>query len=164
MKLVLLKNISQKGIHLDIFNVCVVSWAPKHSRALKLHPSFWLFIQYLYRAARALDVIWKDHITNKELYGDLPKITTRISKRRIQFAGHCMPSEGILISELVAWRHVQGTRSARRPTKTLVDLLHELTGFITNETDTCMQNRDCGKPSLESVRRCWSEWVICTER
>ena len=43
---------------------------------------------------KALDVSWKDHIANKELYGDLPKITTQISKRRLQFAGHCKRSEG----------------------------------------------------------------------
>ena len=43
---------------------------------------------------KALDVGWKDHIhvPNKELYGDLPKITTQISKKRLQFAGHCKRS------------------------------------------------------------------------
>ena len=57
---------------------------------------------------KALDVSWKDNITNKELYGDLPKITTRISKRRLQFAGHCKRSDGKIVSELVTWRPTQG--------------------------------------------------------
>ena len=62
---------------------------------------------------RALDVSWKDHITNEELYGDLPKITTRISKRRLQFAGNCKRSEGKIISELVTWRSTQGREISR---------------------------------------------------
>ena len=90
---------------------------------------------------RALDVSWKDHITNKELYGDLPKITTQISKRRLQFAGHCKRSEGKIVSELVTWRPTQGRRSAGRPTKTFVDLLHQDTGFTTHEIEACMQDR-----------------------
>ena len=49
-------------------------------------------------------ILSSDHITNKELYGDLPKITKRISQRRLQFAGHCKRSEGKIISNLVTWR------------------------------------------------------------
>ena len=90
---------------------------------------------------KALDVSWKDHITNKELYGDLPKITTQINKRRLQFAGHCKRSEGKIVSELVTWRPTQGRRSAGRPTKTFVDLLHQDTGFTTHEIEACMQDR-----------------------
>ena len=90
---------------------------------------------------KALDVSWKDHITNKELYGDLPKITTQISKRRLQFAGHCKRSEGKIVSDLVTWRPTQGRRSVGRPTKTFVDLLHQDTGFTTHEIEACMQDR-----------------------
>ena len=90
---------------------------------------------------KALDVSWKDHITNKELYGDLPKITTQISKRRLKFAGHCKRSEGKIVSELVTWRPTQGRRSAGRPTKTFVDLLHQDKGFTTHEIEVCMQDR-----------------------
>ena len=82
---------------------------------------------------KALDVSWKDHITKKELYGDLPRITTQISQRRLQFAGHCKRSEGKIISALVTWRPTQGRRSAGRPTKTFVDLLHQDTDFTTHE-------------------------------
>ena len=90
---------------------------------------------------KALDVSWKKHMTNKELYDHLPKITTIISKRRLQFAGHCKRSEGKVVSELVTWRPTQGKRSAGRPTTTFVDLLHQDTGFTTREIETCMQDR-----------------------
>ena len=36
----------------------------------------------------AFDISWKSHITNKELYGDLPKITTNITESRLRFAEH----------------------------------------------------------------------------
>ena len=41
----------------------------------------------MFRAA--LDISWKLHITNRELYGDLPKITAKITNRRLQFVEHC---------------------------------------------------------------------------
>ena len=112
---------------------------------------------YTRMLGKALDVSWKDHITNKELYWDLPKITTQISKRRLQFASHCKRSEDKIVSELVTWRPTQGRRSAGRPTKTFVDLLHQDTGFTTHEIEAC-RTEGCGKPSLESVRRRRSEW------
>ena len=89
----------------------------------------------------ALDVSWKSHTTNKELYGDLPKITTNISKRRLQFAGHCKRSKGSVVSDLITWRPTQGKRRAGRPTKSYVDQLQEDTGYTTREIETCMLNR-----------------------
>ena len=104
---------------------------------------------------KVLDVSWKDHITNKELYEDLLKITTRISKRRL----HCKRSEGKIISELVTWRPTQGRRSAEWPTKTFVDLLRKTQASPPMRLRHACRTKDCGKPSMESVRRCRSEWV-----
>ena len=76
----------------------------------------------------ALNVNWKTHMTNKELYGDMPQITTKIKARRLTFAGHCKRAEGCIVPKLVTWRPTQGARSKGRPKKTYVDLL---------ENDTC---------------------------
>ena len=38
----------------------------------------------------ALNVSWKQHITNEELYGDLPKVTSKIAMQRLKLAGHCV--------------------------------------------------------------------------
>ena len=109
-------------------------------------------------------VCWEKHFMsggktiNKELYGDLPKITTRISQRRLQFAGHCKRSEGKIISELVTWRPTQGRRSAGRPTKTYVDLLHQDTGFTSHEIEACIQDRRLWK-AIIGVRQKMPEWV-----
>ena len=54
----------------------------------------------------ALDISWKSHITNhanRELYGDLPKITAKITNRRLRFAGHCKRRKGSVVSNLITW-------------------------------------------------------------
>ena len=37
-----------------------------------------------------LNVSWKQHMTNEELYGRLPRVTDKIAMRRLQVAGHCI--------------------------------------------------------------------------
>jgi hypothetical protein len=39
---------------------------------------------------RVLDISWRDHQTNKEVYGDIPPLSVTLRKRRLQFAGHCL--------------------------------------------------------------------------
>ena len=38
----------------------------------------------------ALSISWKDHVTNDELYGSLCQVTSKIQKRRLRLAGHCI--------------------------------------------------------------------------
>ena len=90
---------------------------------------------------KALDVNWKSHITNKELYGDLPKVTTKIKIRRLQFAGHCKRHAERIVAKLVTWRPTHGHRLPGRPTKTYVDLLQDDTGYTTAEVESCMLDR-----------------------
>ena len=40
----------------------------------------------------ALNVSWRDHMKNVELYGDLPRVSVRLRERRLIFAGHCWRS------------------------------------------------------------------------
>ena len=49
----------------------------------------------------AINISWKAHMTNERLYGDLPKVSDKIKKRRLQFAGHCLRSFGQEVSDLV---------------------------------------------------------------
>ena len=37
----------------------------------------------------ALNVSWKDRVKNVDLYGTLPKVSSRLRERRMIFAGHC---------------------------------------------------------------------------
>jgi len=38
---------------------------------------------------KALSISWREHVTYELLYGDLPKIPTKIRTRRLKLAGHC---------------------------------------------------------------------------
>ena len=71
----------------------------------------------------ALDISWKSHITNNDVYGDLPKLATKITKRRLQFAGHCKRRKSSTVSSLITWRPTQEIRKAERPTKPYVNQL-----------------------------------------
>ena len=89
----------------------------------------------------ALDVSWKAHMTNEELYGDLPRVSEKIGKRRLQFAGHCVRSSGQVVSDLVLWKPTHGKRSAGRPNKTYVDILCQDTSLTPDEMENCMRDR-----------------------
>ena len=47
----------------------------------------------------------KDHMTNQELYGDLPKIPDKTAVRRMRLAGHCLRHPEEIASQLVMWQH-----------------------------------------------------------
>ena len=99
----------------------------------------------------ALDISWNAHMSNEQLYGDLPKVSDKIRKRRLQFAGHCVRSSGQVVSDLVLWKPIHGKRSVGRPIMTYVDLLYQDTGQTPAEIKTCMENVS-GEPSLMSDR------------
>ena len=40
----------------------------------------------------ALNISWKDHVKNIDLYKTLPRVSTRLQQRRMIFAGHCWRS------------------------------------------------------------------------
>ena len=50
-----------------------------------------------------LRVSWKEHKTNKELYGNLPKITDTLMIRGLRFIGHCWRKKDEVISDLLLW-------------------------------------------------------------
>ena len=45
----------------------------------------------------ALNTLWRDHVTNKELYSKIPRITVTIQEQRLRLYGHCWRN----ISEVV---------------------------------------------------------------
>ncbi len=48
---------------------------------------------YLRLLRCALDINWKDHIPNKDVFQDLPSASTKIKERRLTFIGHCLISD-----------------------------------------------------------------------
>ena len=63
----------------------------------------------------AMDVSWRDHMTNDELYGKLPKVSVKIKAKRMQLAGHLVRHrEEEVASKLVLWEPLDGAPNRGR--------------------------------------------------
>jgi hypothetical protein len=89
----------------------------------------------------AHNVHWSRHMTNQELYSGLPKISDKIRKRRLRFAGHCYRSKQESVSKLVLWTPKHGRRKPGRPALTYIDTLNRDTGLPPDDIKTAMQDR-----------------------
>ena len=49
-------------------------------------------------------------MTNKELYGDLPKLSCKIRERRLRLAGHCVRHREDIALKLVLWQPLAETK------------------------------------------------------
>ena len=56
----------------------------------------------------ALNVSWRHHIINEDLYGKLPKVSTKIRERRMRVAGHCVRHKEEEASKFVLWQPQHG--------------------------------------------------------
>ena len=83
----------------------------------------------------------EEHKTNKELYGNLPKITDTLMIRRLRFIGHCWRKKDEVISDLLLWEPKHGARKRGRPATTYVDQLRNDTGLSIAELKSIMGNR-----------------------
>ena len=106
----------------------------------------------------ALNISWKERITNEQLYGNLPKVSEKIKKRRLQFVGHCLGSSGQVVWDLVLWKPVHGKSGAGRPIMTYVDLLCQDTEQTPAKIKICMENRRVWRANTD-VRQMSTEWV-----
>ena len=86
----------------------------------------------------ALNKTWKQHLTNKEIYGKIQKITNSIREQRLRFAGNFRRSKNELTSDLLLWQPLHGKRSRGRPSKIIIDQLIEDTGFTLDELPTAI--------------------------
>ena len=122
------------------------SWTLTKSLSKKLDGTY----TRLLRAA--LNVSWRQHMTNQELYGKVPKLTETIRERRVRFSGHCLRSREEVIHQLLLWEPSHGKRSRGRPAKTFIDQLTGDTGIESDELKTVMEDRDGWKEVVRNVR------------
>ena len=76
-----------------------------------------------------LNVSWREHMTNAESYGTLPKITIKIRERRLKLAGHCTRHPEEEASKLVLWQPQHGKTNRGRRANTFIDSLLKDTGL-----------------------------------
>ena len=101
---------------------------------------------------RALNVSWKDHMTNAELYGKIPLLSNTIKRRRLRFAGHCIRAENQPAANLLFWTPTEGKAKRGAPTKTFCTMLQEDTGLKDNrEIRTVMKDRKNWTKFCDSV-------------
>ena len=88
------------------------------------------------------NIHWSQHVTNQDLYGDMPKVSDKIRERRARFAGHCFRGTNELVSKLIHWIPKHGERKRGRPALTYIDILKRDTGLLqVEEIKTAMLER-----------------------
>ena len=65
-----------------------------------------------------LNVSWQDKLTNKELYGNLPPVSSKVGFTRLKLTGHCVRH-----LKLVLCLPMSGRISMGRPAVTNIDNL-----------------------------------------
>ena len=106
----------------------------------------------------ALKKSWKDHPTNKELYGNIPPISETIQQQRLRFAGHCWRSKEELAGDVLLWKPSHGKKSAGRPKKTYIDQLMDDTGCRLEELPNAMEDRENWKKRVIECRANSTWW------
>ena len=105
----------------------------------------------------ALNIDWKAHITNKEVYGNLPRVTTKIQERRMRLSWHLTRHDDLVEHKLVLWEPNYGKRSLGRPRITFVDVLRKDTGLdwmdSTTELKALMDDRVLWSRSIDILTK-----------
>ena len=98
----------------------------------------------------ALNISWQSHTTNTVLYGNLPKVSSKIRKRRMQLARHLIRHEEEAANKLVLWQPKDGQPSRGRKRKTYIKNLFEDTGIEdVNELTNLMKDRNTWKDRVK---------------
>ena len=88
------------------------------------------------------NVTWRDRVRNEVLYGDLPRITTKIRKRRLLMVGHCVRHPELAATNLVLWEPTQGRASQGGQSDFTDQLLRDTSLKTAADIRTCMEDRD----------------------
>ena len=87
-------------------------------------------------------VCWRDNITNREIYGSLPKLSKKIQQRQMQFVSHCYHIPELVASQLVRWQPIHvGKNRGRQLTSCdgilLKDTMLKIVDELVNSMDVC---------------------------
>ena len=109
-----------RQIKLSFFYATVESGLLYGSECWTLKPTLQKSLDGCYtRTLRAvLNISRSTHVTNKILYEGIPRVSEKITGRRMRLAGHCQRHRELPASKLVLWEPLHG-----RPTLTYVEVL-----------------------------------------
>ena len=77
----------------------------------------------------ALNVDWREHRTDKEVFGSLSRVSWIIQARRMRLAGNIQRHDNLAAHQLLLWEPSHGTRGRGRPPLSFVDNLRSDTGL-----------------------------------
>ena len=97
---------------------------------------------------RVQNISWKSHPTKKQIYGDLPSISSILKARRVQFAGHCYRAENELISSLLLWKPNNQPRSRKL---SYPDVIARDVGISRQDLGTVMLDREVWRSHVNSI-------------
>ena len=99
----------------------------------------------------ALNVDWRQRITNKVVYGHLPRVTSKIQARRMKLAGHIQRHDELVAHNLLLWEPQHGARGRGRPPLTFVDTIRRDTELTdTEEIRRLMTDRKLWRRTIDS--------------
>ena len=98
---------------------------------------------------RVLNLSWKKHPTLDMICGDLPRISTLVQRRRVQFAGHCARASDELVSSFLLWRHPSTLKRSRK--LTFPDIISRDTAIAKEDLLTAMTDEVFWKGVVNSI-------------
>ena len=96
---------------------------------------------------RVQDIQWTQHATLEDIYGKLPRISSKLMQRRVQFAGHCYRAKDEVISSLLLWTPPGPNRSNRL---TYPDVISRDTGIKVQDLPAAMADRPVWRDIVNS--------------
>ena len=97
---------------------------------------------------RAQNLSWKRHPPISDIYGNLPRVSTLVRSRRVQFAGHCYRAKNEVISSLLLWK----SSSVRARGRKLSFPFSRDTSISTEDLGTVMLDRDVLRCVVNSMK------------
>ena len=98
---------------------------------------------------RAQNLSWKRHPKIAQIYGKLPRVSTLVKSRRVQFAGRCFPADSEIISSLLLWKptfdHTRGRKLS------FPDVISRDTGIRTQDLGKVMKVREVWRSIVNSM-------------
>jgi len=107
---------------------------------------------YTRMLSAVLNISWKQHPSKRELYGNLPPISTTLKDRRLRFAGHCHRSKDVLVSDLILWQPKHGKRTPDRLSRTFIDQLADDIGCARDNLPVLMNDRMAWRERVNECR------------
>ena len=117
-----------------------VTWTMNKTLTKQLDSAYNRLLRY------ALNVSWKDKVTNPSIFGDdIIPVSQRLRQRRLAFIGHCLHSPESApqpIADLVLWQpHPSFTRQPGRRSNNFRKTLCEETGYSEVELQDAVRDR-----------------------